>query len=126
MNHVAEHAGARLVLAPVAEGRQQEIFRAIAERHAIDPIDTAPLFTGPSFLPNDRHFTAQGARVMADLTTAYLEGFAARSSPSRPLIVDRTIGEVGDRRAPACQAISECYRRGNHRAIHDVTSWRRA
>jgi hypothetical protein len=73
MNHVAAHAGARLLMAPIAQGRQLEILRGIAARHAIDVIDTAPVFTGPTFLPNDGHFTPHGARVMAEITAAYLE-----------------------------------------------------
>jgi len=80
MNHVTAGAGARFLMAPIAQGRQLEILRGIAERHAIAVIDTAPIFRGPSFLPNDGHFTAHGARVMADLTAAYIE----RLSPAVP------------------------------------------
>jgi len=81
MKHVAENAGARLLMAPVTEGRQLEILRDIADRYAIDFIDTAKLFAGPSFLPNDPHLSPHGARVMADLIAAHIEARADRPSP---------------------------------------------
>jgi hypothetical protein len=72
MKYRTDHAGARLVMAPFAEGRQLEILQAIAARHRIEIIDTAPLFKGPTILPNDGHFTPYGAQVMADLIAAHL------------------------------------------------------
>jgi hypothetical protein len=77
MKHLADGAGARLIMAPMARDRQLAILRDIAARHAIDLVDTAPLFAGPSFLPNDGHFTPHGARVMADLIAAHLARAAA-------------------------------------------------
>ena len=71
--------GARLLMAPVTQGRQLEILRPIAARYRIDLVDTSPLYAGPSFLPNDGHFTPQGARTMADLIAAEI----ARRPPSR-------------------------------------------
>jgi hypothetical protein len=73
MKHRAEGAGARLLEAPVVEGRQLQILRDIAARHAIDLVDTRPLFAGPSFLPNDGHLAPHGAGVMADLIAAHIE-----------------------------------------------------
>jgi hypothetical protein len=73
MKHLTDRAGARLVMAPYAEGRQIEILRDIAARHGIEIIDTAALFRGPTILPNDGHFTPYGARVMADLIAAHLQ-----------------------------------------------------
>ena len=73
MKHRAEQAGARLLEAPVVEGRQLQILRDITARHAIDLIDTAPLLAGPSFLPNDGHLSPHGASVMADLIAAHIE-----------------------------------------------------
>jgi hypothetical protein len=73
MKHLADKAGARLLMAPVTQGRQLEILRSIAARHAIELVDTTPIFTGPSFLPDDGHFTPRGARVMADLIAAEIE-----------------------------------------------------
>lgn len=67
MKHLSDRAGARLVMAPFAQGRQLEILRGIAARHGIPIIDTAPLFIGPTILPNDGHLSPYGARVMADL-----------------------------------------------------------
>ena len=84
MKHVAASAGARLIMAPVTEGRQLEILRNIAGRHAIDFIDTAPLFAGPSFLPNDGHLSPHGARVLADLIAAHMQPRADRPSPRPP------------------------------------------
>ena len=73
MKHRAERAGARLLEAPLVEGRQLQILRDIAARHAIDLVDTEHLFAGPSFLPNDGHLSPHGARVMADLIAAHIE-----------------------------------------------------
>jgi hypothetical protein len=73
MKRVSEAAGARFLMAPVAEGRHLEIIREIARRHAIDLVDTTPLYAGSSFLPNDGHLSPQGARTMAELTAAYLD-----------------------------------------------------
>ena len=73
MKYLTAGAGARLVMAPYAEGRQLEILRDIAARHGIEIIDTAALFRGPMALPNDGHFTPYGARVMADLIAAHLD-----------------------------------------------------
>jgi hypothetical protein len=73
MKYLTDRAGARFVMAPFAEGRQIEILRGIAARHGIEIIDTAPLFTGPTILPNDGHLTPHGARVMSDLIAAHLE-----------------------------------------------------
>jgi len=97
MKHVAEHAGARLLMAPIVQGRQLAILRDIAARNAIDFVDTAPLFAGPSFLPNDGHLSPHGARLMADLITAYIEPRADRPS-SRPQ--DQRDGGRGDRSTP--------------------------
>ena len=72
MKHLADKSGSRFVMAPMANGRQLEILRGIAARHAIDLVDPAPLYAGPSFLPNDGHFTPHGARTMADLIAAEL------------------------------------------------------
>jgi hypothetical protein len=72
MKHLTDRAGARLVMAPFTQGRQLEILREIAARHAIDVIDTAPVFAGPSTLPNDGHLSPYGAQVMADLIAAHL------------------------------------------------------
>ena len=41
----AGNAGARFVMAPLAQDRQLEILRCIATRHAIDLVDIASLFT---------------------------------------------------------------------------------
>jgi hypothetical protein len=73
MKYLADGAGARLVMAPFTQGRQLEILRDIAARHAIELVDTAPLFVGPSRLPNDGHFSPYGAQLMADLIAAHLE-----------------------------------------------------
>ena len=73
MKYLTHRAGARLVMAPFAQGRQIEILRDIAARHRIEIIDTAALFKGPTILPNDGHFTPYGAQVMADLIAAHLE-----------------------------------------------------
>lgn len=83
MKHVAENAGARFLMAPMTQGRQLEILRNIAGRYAIDFIDTAPLFAGPSFLPNDGHLSPPGARVMADLIAASIEPRADRPRSRR-------------------------------------------
>jgi len=72
MKHLTDGAGARLVMAPFTEGRQLEILQDIAARHGIDIIDTAPVFAGPSILPNDGHLSPYGAQVMADLIAADL------------------------------------------------------
>jgi hypothetical protein len=88
MQHVASRGGAHFVMAPIADGRQIEILRDIAARHAIDWIDTrplGPLHVAPSFLPNDGHLSPHGARVMADLTAAYIN----RLSPVGPSQVAR-------------------------------------
>lgn len=87
MKHLAGKSGARFVMAPMANGRQLEILRGIAARHAIDLVDTAPLgplHTEPSFLPNDGHLTPHGARTMADLIAAELTGSSPRSSAREP------------------------------------------
>jgi lysophospholipase L1-like esterase len=73
MKYLTDRAGARLVMAPFAEGRRLEILRDIAARHEIEIIDTAALFRGPTILPNDGHLTPYGAQVMADLIAAHLE-----------------------------------------------------
>lgn len=73
MKRVSERAGARFLMAPVAQGRQLEILRGIARRHDIDLVDTAPLYAGASFLPNDGHFTPHGARALAELTAVSIE-----------------------------------------------------
>jgi hypothetical protein len=73
MKHLSDKAGARLMMAPVTQGRQLEILRSIAARHAIALVDTASLYAGPSFLPNDGHFTPHGARTMADLIAAEID-----------------------------------------------------
>jgi hypothetical protein len=73
MKRRSERAGARLLMAPVAQGRQLEILRGIAARHGIELVDPTPLFAGPSFLPNDGHFTPHGARTLAELTAAAIE-----------------------------------------------------
>ncbi|MGH7343049.1 MAG: hypothetical protein ACREKH_21395, partial [Candidatus Rokuibacteriota bacterium] len=79
MKHLSDRAGARLVMVPLARDRQLEILRSIAARHAIDLVDTSALYAGPSFLPNDGHFTPHGARTMADLIAADI----ARQPPPR-------------------------------------------
>ena len=73
MKYLTDRAGARLVMAPFAQGRQLEILRDVAARHGIEIVDTAALFTGPTTLPNDGHFTPYGAQAMADLIAAHLE-----------------------------------------------------
>jgi len=73
MKRLTDGAGARLVMAPFVQGRQLEILRDIAARHAIEMVDTAPLFTGPTVLPNDGHLSPHGAQVMADLIAARLD-----------------------------------------------------
>ncbi len=73
MKHVADEGGARLLTTTIVQGRQREILRDIAVRAGITFIDAAPLFDGPSFLPNDGHLSPHGARVMADLIAAELE-----------------------------------------------------
>jgi hypothetical protein len=78
MKHLSDKAGARFVMAPYARGRQVEILAAIAARHGIALVDTSALFAGPSFLPNDGHFTPHGARTMADLIAAELERLSIR------------------------------------------------
>lgn len=72
MKHRAEQAGARLLMAPFVQARQLQILRDIAARHAIDLVDTAPLFVGPTVLPNDGHLSPYGAKVMADLMAAQM------------------------------------------------------
>jgi hypothetical protein len=84
MKHRSDQAGARLIMAPVAQGRQLEILQAIAARHVIALIDTSPLFAGPSFLPNDAHFTPHGARLMADLIAGHLARFPAPTRAAAP------------------------------------------
>jgi hypothetical protein len=79
MKHLADKGGARFLMAPYTTGRQLEILRSIAARYAIDLVDTAPLYAGPSFLPNDGHFTPHGAQTMADLIAAEID----RRPPSR-------------------------------------------
>lgn len=78
MKYLSERAGARLVMAPYPRDRQFEILRSIAARQDIDLIDTSPLFAGPSFLPNDGHLSPRGARVMADLIGARIQGYRGR------------------------------------------------
>jgi len=73
MKHVADQSGARLLMTTIAQGRQLEILRDVANRAGIHFIDPAPLFAGPSFLPNDGHLAPHGARVLADLIAADLE-----------------------------------------------------
>ena len=70
MKYRSEQARARLVMAPLTRARQLGILRDVATRHAIDLIDTSPIFSGPSFLPNDGHLSPHGARAMADLIAA--------------------------------------------------------
>lgn len=72
MKHRAAGAGARLVMAPMVAGRQLEILRSIAARHAIDIVDTSELYAGPSFLPRDGHFTPHGAQTMARLIADHI------------------------------------------------------
>jgi hypothetical protein len=74
MKFVAERGGARLLEAPVVHGRQLEILRDVATRNGIAIVDTSALFSGPSFLPNDGHLTPHGARALADLIAAHIEG----------------------------------------------------
>ena len=73
MKYLTDGAGARLVMAPFTQGRQLAILREIAARHAIEIVDTAPVFAGPSILPNDGHLSPQGARTLADLIAAHFE-----------------------------------------------------
>ena len=73
MKRVAEQGGARLITTTIASGRTQEVLREVTSRLGIDFIDPAPLFAGPSFLPNDGHLSPHGARVLADLIGADLE-----------------------------------------------------
>jgi hypothetical protein len=78
MKHLTDRAGAGILMAPMLpEGRQLEILRSIAVRHAIEIVDTSPLYAGASFLPRDGHFTPDGARTMADLIAAHLAGRSA-------------------------------------------------
>ena len=73
MKFMADRGGARLLEIPIAHGRQLDILRDVAARHAIEVIDPAPLFAGPSFLPHDVHLAHHGAGVMADLIAAHIE-----------------------------------------------------
>lgn len=73
MKHRAETAGARFIMAPLAGGRQLEILADIARRYGIEIVDTRALQDGPSFLPNDGHFTPYGNRTMAHLIAAHIE-----------------------------------------------------
>jgi hypothetical protein len=72
MSHLSSRAGARLVMAPLARGRQLDILREIATRHGIDLVDTARIFEPASFLPNDGHLSPHGARLMAELIAEHL------------------------------------------------------
>ena len=80
MKFVAERGGARLLEAPVVNGRQLDILRDVADRHGIAIVDTAALFSGPSFLPHDGHLSPHGARTLADLIAAHLERLPATST----------------------------------------------
>ena len=73
MKFVAERGRARFLTASVVQGRQRDILRDIAARNGLEVVDTAALFSGPSFLPNDGHLTPHGARTLADLFAARLE-----------------------------------------------------
>ncbi len=71
MARLSRRAGARFVMAPVATEPQFAILQDLARRHALELIDTRSLMRTPSsFLPNDGHFTPDGARLMADLIAA--------------------------------------------------------
>jgi hypothetical protein len=78
MKDLSDKAGATFIMAPHAQGRHAEILRSIAARHGIAFVDTARLYAGPSFLPNDGHFTPHGARTMAELIAAELERLSIR------------------------------------------------
>src|SRR2546425_3959984 len=85
MKHVSERHGARFLMAPIGNDRQMEILRDIARRHAIDLVDPSGLKSTPtpSFLPNDGHFSPDGARRMADLIGAYIDERARDRSRAR-------------------------------------------
>jgi len=104
MKHRAATAGARFIMAPVARDRQLEILRDIAARHAIEIIDPTPLWNGPSFLPNDGHFTPHGARTMANLIAAALEHrpFEGRHGSAE---VPRAVGGLGAISGPPSRSI---------------------
>ncbi len=53
MKHRSANGGARLLMAPIAYGRQLEILQQIAAYYDIEIIDLKALWNGPSFLPND-------------------------------------------------------------------------
>jgi hypothetical protein len=83
MRHLTGQAGARFLTVPFVEGRQLEILREIAGRHGIEVVDTAPVFAGPSTLPNDGHLSPYGARLMAEVIAARVEGRPA-AAPAAP------------------------------------------
>jgi hypothetical protein len=80
MKYLSQRSGARLLMAPIARGRQADILRDVATRHGIDLIDTARLFEPASFLPHDGHLSPRGARVMAELIAAHVEGVPRASA----------------------------------------------
>jgi hypothetical protein len=81
MKFLADRAGARVLEAPIPNGRQLEVLRSVAAASGLELVDTsalyespgARLYVGPSFLPGDGHLSPHGARVMAEAIAAHLE-----------------------------------------------------
>jgi hypothetical protein len=66
MRDLSRRHDARFVMVPIARGKQFEILREIAGRHGAIFVDTTEFQRGPVFLPDDGHFSPEGARRLAD------------------------------------------------------------
>jgi hypothetical protein len=74
MTYLSRRHNARLFVVPAASGRQFEILREIARRHGASFVDTTEFLRGPAFLPNDGHFSPEGARRLAATIARALDG----------------------------------------------------
>jgi hypothetical protein len=72
MTHLSRRHGARFVIVPVTTGRQFEILRDIAERRGATFVDTRAFLATSWGLPNDGHFSPEGARRLAGLLASVL------------------------------------------------------
>src|SRR5256886_1844638 len=73
MAYLSRRHNARLFVVPSTGGRQFEILREIAQRHGASFVDTTEFLSGPAFLPNDGHFSPEGARRLAATIARALE-----------------------------------------------------
>jgi hypothetical protein len=73
MADLSRRHNARLFVVPITGGQQFDILRNIARRHGIDFVDTTEFLGGPAFLPNDGHFSPEGARRLATTIARALE-----------------------------------------------------